>query len=87
MGDKKMEQIVVLAVVVSLSIWLSLISCSLTTVISLWVAVPIGYVMSRCQDRETDERMEPHGRPSGDPLAAARRSSGIASSSSRAAPR
>ncbi len=29
------------------SIKLSLISCSLTTILSLWVAVPIGYLMSR----------------------------------------
>lgn len=33
------------------SIWLSLVSCSLTTIISLWVAVPVGYVMSRCEFR------------------------------------
>jgi molybdate transport system permease protein len=30
---------------------LSLISCSLTTLLSLWVAVPIGYLMSRYQFR------------------------------------
>ena len=30
---------------------LSLISCTLTTVLSLWVAVPIGYVLSRFQFR------------------------------------
>ncbi len=29
------------------AIKLSLISCSLTTILSLWVAVPIGYIMSR----------------------------------------
>ncbi len=29
------------------SIKLSLISCSITTILSLWVSVPIGYVMSR----------------------------------------
>ncbi|MFC1498468.1 ABC transporter permease [Verrucomicrobiota bacterium] len=29
------------------SIKLSLVSCSLTTILSLWVAVPIGYLMSR----------------------------------------
>ncbi|MDD9866859.1 MAG: ABC transporter permease [Verrucomicrobiales bacterium] len=33
------------------SIKLSLISCTLTTLFSLWVAVPIGYVMSRFQFR------------------------------------
>lgn len=33
------------------AIWLSLISCSLTTVLALWVAVPIGYLMSRYQFR------------------------------------
>src|SRR4051812_28343196 len=26
---------------------LSLVSCSVTTILSLWVAVPLGYVMSR----------------------------------------
>lgn len=29
------------------AIWLSLVSCSITTVLSLWVSVPIGYLMSR----------------------------------------
>lgn len=29
------------------SIWLSLTSCTITSVLSLWVAVPIGYLMSR----------------------------------------
>jgi molybdate transport system permease protein len=29
------------------AIWLSLISCAITTVLSLWVSVPIGYLMSR----------------------------------------
>ncbi len=33
------------------AIRLSLLSCSLTTLLSLWVAVPIGYVMSRRQFR------------------------------------
>lgn len=33
------------------SIRLSLLSCTLTTVLSLWVAVPIGYLMSRVQFR------------------------------------
>jgi molybdate transport system permease protein len=33
------------------AIWLSLISCSVTAMLSLWVAVPLGYVMSRCQFR------------------------------------
>ena len=33
------------------SIKLSLISCTLTTLFSLWIAVPIGYVMSRFQFR------------------------------------
>lgn len=33
------------------SIRLSLLSCTLTTVLSLWVAVPIGYLMSRTQFR------------------------------------
>jgi molybdate transport system permease protein len=29
------------------AIWLSLISCSVTTILSLWVAVPTGYLLSR----------------------------------------
>jgi len=29
------------------AVWLSLISCCITTILSLWVAVPIGYLMSR----------------------------------------
>lgn len=33
------------------AIRLSLISCSLTTLLSLWVAVPIGYLLSRTQFR------------------------------------
>lgn len=33
------------------AIWLSLVSCSITAVLSLWVAVPIGYLMSRFQFR------------------------------------
>jgi len=32
------------------AIRLSLLSCSLTTILSLWVAVPIGYVLSRWDD-------------------------------------
>ncbi len=36
---------------IQFSIKLSLISCTLTTLLSLWVAVPIGYVMSRFQFR------------------------------------
>ncbi len=31
------------------SIRLSLISCTITTILSLWVAVPVGYLMSRCR--------------------------------------
>ncbi|WP_166830925.1 ABC transporter permease [Thalassoroseus pseudoceratinae] len=31
------------------SIRLSLLSCTITTILSLWVAVPVGYVMSRCR--------------------------------------
>jgi molybdate transport system permease protein len=33
------------------AIKLSLVSCTLTTILSLWVAVPIGYLMSRFQFR------------------------------------
>lgn len=29
------------------AIWLSLISCTITTILSLWVAVPLGYLLSR----------------------------------------
>ncbi len=29
------------------SIWLSLISCAITAIVSVWVAVPLGYVLSR----------------------------------------
>ena len=36
---------------IQFSIKLSLISCTLTTLLSLWVAVPIGYVMSRYEFR------------------------------------
>jgi molybdate transport system permease protein len=31
------------------AIWLSLISCSITMILSVWVAVPIGYLLSRWQ--------------------------------------
>src|SRR4051812_8066028 len=31
------------------AIWLSLISCSITTILSVWVAVPTGYLLSRWQ--------------------------------------
>ena len=33
------------------AIWLSLLSCSLTTLLSLWVAAPIGYLLSRVHFR------------------------------------
>jgi molybdate transport system permease protein len=33
------------------AVWLSMISCTITAVLSLWVAVPIGYLMSRHQFR------------------------------------
>ena len=33
------------------AIWLSLISCSITAILAVWVAVPIGYLMSRFQFR------------------------------------
>ena len=29
------------------ALWLSLISCTITTILSLWVAVPVGYLLSR----------------------------------------
>jgi molybdate transport system permease protein len=33
------------------AIWLSLISCTLTAILSLWVAVPLGYLLSRYRFR------------------------------------
>ena len=33
------------------AIWLSLLSCTVSTVLSLWVAVPIGYLLSRFEFR------------------------------------
>jgi len=33
------------------SIWLSLISCTITAILSLWVAIPLGYLLSRFQFR------------------------------------
>lgn len=36
---------------IQFSIWLSMISCTITTVLSLWVAIPIGYLMSRYEFR------------------------------------
>ena len=36
---------------IQFAIKLSLISCTITTILSLWVAVPIGYLMSRFQFR------------------------------------
>lgn len=36
---------------IQFAIKLSLISCTITTILSLWVAVPIGYLMSRYQFR------------------------------------
>ncbi len=33
------------------AVWLSLISCTLTAILSLWVSVPLGYLMSRYQFR------------------------------------
>jgi molybdate transport system permease protein len=33
------------------AIWLSLISCSMTAMMSLWVAVPVGYLLSRVEFR------------------------------------
>src|SRR5438094_4964477 len=29
------------------AIWLSLLSCGITTILSLWAAVPLGYLLSR----------------------------------------
>jgi molybdate transport system permease protein len=36
---------------VRFAVWLSLISCSITTILSLWVAVPLGYLLSRYEFR------------------------------------
>src|SRR5687767_11001958 len=40
------------------SIRLSLVSCTLTTVLSLWVAVPLGYILARWDDIYIRERLE-----------------------------
>src|SRR6478752_6690452 len=37
---------------------LSLISCTITTILSLWVAVPLGYLMSRWDDRPIRRRLD-----------------------------
>jgi molybdate transport system permease protein len=41
------------------AVYLSLISCSITAILSLWVAVPLGYLMSRWDD-STIRRSLPH---------------------------
>src|SRR5215213_968151 len=38
------------------AIWLSLISCSVTAILSVWVAVPTGYVLSRWRQNERGGR-------------------------------
>ena len=40
------------------AIKLSLLSCTLTTILALWVAVPIGYLMSRWSDASIRARLE-----------------------------
>jgi molybdate transport system permease protein len=40
------------------SIRLSLVSCTLTTILSLWVAVPLGYILARWDDASIRERLE-----------------------------
>lgn len=40
------------------SIYLSLISCTLTTILSLWVAVPAGYLLARWDDGALRDRLE-----------------------------
>src|SRR5438876_11444804 len=40
------------------AIKLSLLSCSITTILSLWVAVPIGYVMAQWDDAAIRRRLE-----------------------------
>jgi len=45
------------------AIRLSLLSCSLTTILSLWVAVPIGYLMSRWHDAPIRRVLESFARP------------------------
>lgn len=37
---------------------LSLLSCSVTTILSLWFAIPLGYLMSRWDDRPIRRRLE-----------------------------
>src|SRR5438105_3798127 len=45
------------------AIRLSLLSCSLTTILSLWAAVPIGYVLSRWDDSGWRHALERWARP------------------------
>ncbi|QEG24932.1 Sulfate transport system permease protein CysW [Mariniblastus fucicola] len=42
------------------SIWLSLISCTISAILSIWVAVPTGYVLARL-GRDAIGRRFPHG--------------------------
>jgi len=45
------------------AIFLSLISCSITAILSVWVAVPLGYVMARWDDGPIRARLDALARP------------------------
>ncbi len=46
---------------VRFSIWLSLISCTISAILSMWVAIPTGYVLARLGRNEMELRFE--GKP------------------------
>jgi molybdate transport system permease protein len=60
-GDKNVEGHPIAAALanpkIQYAIKLSLISCSITTILSLWVAVPIGYLMSRFEPESRRGRL------------------------------
>lgn len=45
------------------SIQLSLLSCTLTTILALWVAVPVGYILARWDDAPIQAALERWARP------------------------
>jgi molybdate transport system permease protein len=47
------------------AIWLSLISCSITAILSVWVAVPLGYLLSRWDDAAIRSTLDRTGRALG----------------------
>ena len=40
------------------SIWLSLITCTISAILSMWVAIPTGYVLARLGHDAIDQRFE-----------------------------